>query len=160
LVEGCAIHEAREARESGIIQKVERSLQPNFEYTLRIVDHHHPRRPTDFARGENQSIEMRILMIGHKNISLDDQRCMITFEQFTRLFGFGQNIANRHKIHYALHFDASKMRFMFPRNKRRSVRTTADLLPFYAYLTLFGRRSKKSRRALSRVMVMYPKLCI
>jgi hypothetical protein len=36
------------------------------------VGYRHPRRPTDFARGENQSIEMRILMIGHKNISLDD----------------------------------------------------------------------------------------
>jgi hypothetical protein len=85
---------------------------------------------------------------------------MITFEQFPRLFGFGQNNANRHKIHYALHFDASKMRFMFPRNKRGSVGTTADLLPFYAYLTLFGRRSRKSQRALSRVIVMYPIFCV
>jgi hypothetical protein len=71
LAEGRAIHEAREAKESGIIQKVERPLQPNFEYTLRRVDRRHPRRPTDFARGENQSIELRIFMIGHKNISLD-----------------------------------------------------------------------------------------
>jgi hypothetical protein len=85
---------------------------------------------------------------------------MITFEQFPRLFGFGQNNANRHKIHYALHFDASKMRFMFPRNKRGSVGTTADLLPFYAYWTLFGRRSRKSQRALSRVIVMYPTFSI
>jgi hypothetical protein len=86
--------------------------------------------------------------------------CMITFEQFATLFKFGQNIANHHKIHYALHFDASKMRFIFPRNKRGSVEMTADLLPFYAFLTLFGRRSRKSQRALSRVMVMYPTLCI
>jgi RNA polymerase-interacting CarD/CdnL/TRCF family regulator len=85
---------------------------------------------------------------------------MITFEQFARLFGFGQNVANHHKIHYALHFDASKMRFMFPRNKRESVGMTVDLFPFYAYLTLFERRSRKSWRALSRVMVMYPTLCI
>jgi hypothetical protein len=34
----------------------------------------------------------------------------------------------------ALHLDASKMRFMYPSNKRGSVRTTSDLLPFYAYL--------------------------
>jgi hypothetical protein len=87
-------------------------------------------------------------------------RCMITFEQFARLYGFGQIVTNRHKIHYALHFDANKMRFMFPRNKRGSVGTTVDLFPFYAYLTLFGRRSRKSQRALSRVMVMYPTLCI
>jgi hypothetical protein len=65
---------------------------------------------------------------------------MITFEQFARLFGFGQNVANHHKIHYALHFDASKMRFMSLRNKRGNVGTIADLLPFYAFLTLFGRR--------------------
>jgi hypothetical protein len=90
----------------------------------------------------------------------EGRRCMITFEQFARLFGFGQNIANCHKIHYTLHFDASKMRFIFPRNKRGSVGTTTDLLPFYAFLTLFGRRSRKYRRALSRVMVMYPTLCI
>jgi hypothetical protein len=43
---------------------------------------------------------------------------MITFEQFARLFGFGQNDANRHKIYYTLHFDASKIRFMFPKKKR------------------------------------------
>jgi hypothetical protein len=37
------------------------------------VDRRHPRMPTDFARGEKQYIEMRILMIGHKNIPLDDR---------------------------------------------------------------------------------------
>jgi hypothetical protein len=59
---------------------------------------------------------------------------MITFEQFARLFGFGQNVANCHKIHCALRLDASKMRFMYPRNKRGSVGMTVDLLSFYAYL--------------------------
>jgi hypothetical protein len=43
---------------------------------------------------------------------------MIIFEQFARLFGFGRSNANCHKIHYALPLDASKMRFMYPRNKR------------------------------------------
>jgi hypothetical protein len=43
---------------------------------------------------------------------------MIIFEQLARLCGFGRNDANRHKIHYALCLDASKMRFMYPRNKR------------------------------------------
>jgi hypothetical protein len=51
------------------------------------------------------------------------RRYMIIFEQFARLFGFGQNDANHHKIHYTLRLDASKMRFMYPRNKRGSVGT-------------------------------------
>jgi hypothetical protein len=42
---------AREARASDIIQKVECPLKLDFEYTLRRVDHHHPRRATDFTRG-------------------------------------------------------------------------------------------------------------
>jgi hypothetical protein len=53
---GHAIREARDARANGLIQKVECSLQSNFEYTLRRVDHCHPHRPTDFTRGENQSM--------------------------------------------------------------------------------------------------------
>jgi hypothetical protein len=47
---------AREARASYVIQKVEHPLRPNFEYTLRRVDHHHPRRLIDFTLGENQSM--------------------------------------------------------------------------------------------------------
>jgi hypothetical protein len=55
MVEGQAVHEAREARASGIIQKVQCPLQPNYEYTFRRVDRRHPRLPTDYTRGENQS---------------------------------------------------------------------------------------------------------
>jgi hypothetical protein len=47
---------ARAARASGVIHKVERPLKPDFEYTLRRVDHRHPRSLTDFTRGENQSM--------------------------------------------------------------------------------------------------------
>jgi hypothetical protein len=47
---------ARETRASDVIQKVEHPLRPDFEYTLRRVDRRHPRRPTDFTRGENQSM--------------------------------------------------------------------------------------------------------
>jgi hypothetical protein len=47
---------AREARASGIIQKVEHPLKPNFEYTLRRVDRCHPRRPMDYTRRENPSM--------------------------------------------------------------------------------------------------------
>jgi hypothetical protein len=47
----------------------------------------------------------------------EGRQCMITFEQIARLFGFGQNDANRHKIYYTLHFDASKIRFMFPKKE-------------------------------------------
>jgi hypothetical protein len=46
----------REARASDIIQKVERPLKLDFEYTLRRVDHCHPRRAMDITRGENQSM--------------------------------------------------------------------------------------------------------
>jgi hypothetical protein len=54
--ESRAVHETREARESELIQKVEHPLWSNFENTLRRVDHHHPRMPTDFTRGENESM--------------------------------------------------------------------------------------------------------
>jgi hypothetical protein len=53
VVEGHAMVAAREARASGIIQKVEPPLKPNFEYTLRRVDHRHPRRATKYTRLEN-----------------------------------------------------------------------------------------------------------
>jgi hypothetical protein len=58
----------------------------------------------------------------------------ITYEQFARFFGFGREDANHNKIHFALHLDARKVRFMYPTNKRGSVGTSSDLLPFYAYL--------------------------
>jgi hypothetical protein len=51
-VEGCAIREARDARASGLIYKVECPLRSNFEYMLRRVDRHHPRRPIDFILEE------------------------------------------------------------------------------------------------------------
>jgi hypothetical protein len=56
ITESWVVREAREVRESGIIQKVERPLRPDYEYTFRRVDRRHPRRSTDFTRGENQSM--------------------------------------------------------------------------------------------------------
>jgi hypothetical protein len=53
IVEGRAVAAVREANASGIIQKVTKA---NFEYTLRRVDRRHARRPTDYTRGENQSM--------------------------------------------------------------------------------------------------------
>jgi hypothetical protein len=53
MVEG---HAVREARESGLIQKVECPLQPNYEYTLRRVDRHHPHKHTDYTRAEIHSM--------------------------------------------------------------------------------------------------------
>jgi hypothetical protein len=68
------------------------------------------------------------------------RRYEISFEQFARLLGCEQHDANHIKIHFGLRLDASKMRFMYPSNKRGSVGTTLDLLPFYAYLNhLFQR---------------------
>jgi hypothetical protein len=58
----------------------------------------------------------------------------ISYEQFARLFGDEREDVNRNKIHFALHLDASKLRFMHPSNKRGSVETISDLLPFYADL--------------------------
>jgi hypothetical protein len=64
----------------------------------------------------------------------------ITFEQSARIFGFGRNDANHIKIHFASCLDGNRMRFMYPGSKRGRVRTTSDLLPFYAYLNrLFWR---------------------
>jgi hypothetical protein len=56
VVEGQAVRDAREARASDIIQKVEHPLWADYENTLRRVDCHHPRRPTNFLREENQSM--------------------------------------------------------------------------------------------------------
>jgi hypothetical protein len=53
----------------------------------------------------------------------EGRRYMIIFEQFARLFGFERNDANHHKIHYAVHLDASKIRFMYPRTQSGSVGT-------------------------------------
>jgi hypothetical protein len=46
IAEGHAMVVAREARASDIIQKVERLLKPNFEYTLRRVDRHNQSEDT------------------------------------------------------------------------------------------------------------------
>jgi hypothetical protein len=59
VAEGRAVAAAREARASDVIQKVERPPRPNFKYTLRRVDRHHPHRPTDLTLGENQSMVNR-----------------------------------------------------------------------------------------------------
>jgi hypothetical protein len=62
----------------------------------------------------------------------EGRRYEIIFEQFARLFGIGRNDANHIKIHFAFRLDGSRMRFMYPGNKRGSAGTTLDLLPFYA----------------------------
>jgi hypothetical protein len=56
VAKGRVVAAVREAMTSNVIQKVEHPLRPNFEYTLRRVDRHHPHRPTDFTLGENQSM--------------------------------------------------------------------------------------------------------
>jgi hypothetical protein len=56
VAEGRAVAATRETRASNVIQKVEHPLQPNYEYTLKRVDHRHPHRPTDFTLKENQSM--------------------------------------------------------------------------------------------------------
>jgi hypothetical protein len=79
----------------------------------------------------------------------------ITYEQFARLFGFGREDANHIKIHFALYLDASKLRFMYPSNKRGSVGTTLDLLPFYKYLNHLFRRMMTPREGDSSNIPSY-----
>jgi hypothetical protein len=79
----------------------------------------------------------------------------ITYEQFARLFGFRREDANRNKIHFALHLDASKLRFMYPSNKRGGVETTSDLLPFYAYLNRLFKRVMTHREGDNSNILSY-----
>jgi hypothetical protein len=85
----------------------------------------------------------------------EKRRYEITFEQFARLFRFGRNDANRIKIHFTSRLDASRMRFMYPSNKRGSVGTTSDLLPFYAYLNSLFRRMMTHREGDSNNIPSY-----
>jgi hypothetical protein len=55
IIEGLDVVAERDARASGTIQKVEHPLRPDYEYTLRRMDHRHP-RTTNVSLGENQSM--------------------------------------------------------------------------------------------------------
>jgi hypothetical protein len=79
----------------------------------------------------------------------------ITFEQFARIFEFGWNDANHIKIHFASRLDTSRMRFMYPGNKRGSVGTTSDLLPFYVYLNYLFQRTMARREGDSSNIPSY-----
>jgi hypothetical protein len=79
----------------------------------------------------------------------------ITYEQFARLYGFGREDDNRNNIHFALHLDASKLIFMYPSNKRGSVGTASDLLPFYTYLNRLFRRTMTPREGDSSNIPSY-----
>jgi hypothetical protein len=79
----------------------------------------------------------------------------IIYEQFARIFGFGGGDANRHKIHMALRLDASKLKFLYPSNKRGSVETTTDLLPFYVYLNHLFRKMMTPREGDSSNIPSY-----
>jgi hypothetical protein len=79
----------------------------------------------------------------------------ITYEHFAMLFDFGRRDANRNKIHMALHLDASKLKFMYPNNKRGSVGTTMDLLLFYVYLNRLFRKTMTPRKGDSSNIPSY-----
>jgi hypothetical protein len=82
----------------------------------------------------------------------EGRRYEISCGLFVRIFGFGQQDANYIKIHFGLRLDASKMRFMYRSNKRGSVGTILDLLPFYAYLNhLFQRTMTPSKGDSSNI---------
>jgi hypothetical protein len=87
---------------------------------------------------------------------MTEGRCYeISYEHFARLFGFGQGDANRHKIHLALYLHASKLKFMYPNNKRGSAGTTTDLLPFYTYLNHLFRKMMTPREGDSSNIPSY-----
>jgi hypothetical protein len=85
----------------------------------------------------------------------EGRRYKITFEQFARLFGFGQHDVNHIKIHFGPRLDASKMRFIYPSNKRGGVGTILDLLPFYAYLNRLFQRTMTPREGDSSNIPSY-----
>jgi hypothetical protein len=65
------------------------------------------------------------------------------------------SVANQQKIHFALHLEGSKMRFMYPSNKRGSARTTLELLMFYTYLNHLFRRTMTPREGDSSNIPSY-----
>jgi hypothetical protein len=78
----------------------------------------------------------------------------ISYEQFARLFIFGRGDANHHKIHMTLRHDASKLKFMYPNNKRGSAGTTTDILPFF-YLNHLFRKTMTPREGDSSNIISY-----
>jgi hypothetical protein len=76
-------------------------------------------------------------------------------KRYEIIFGFGWNDANCIKIHFASCLNASRMRFMYPGNKRGIVGTTLDLLPFYAYLNRLFRRTVTPREGDSSNIPSY-----
>jgi hypothetical protein len=80
---------------------------------------------------------------------MTEGRCYeITYEQFAWLFGFGRGDANHPKIHMTLRLDASKLKFMYPKNKARSCGTTTDLFPYFAYLNYLFRKTMTLRKKI------------
>jgi hypothetical protein len=71
------------------------------------------------------------------------------------LLGFGRLDADRPVLHFALKLDSKEPRFMYPSNKRGSVGTTTDLLPFYAYTNRLFRRTMTPREGDSSKILSY-----
>jgi hypothetical protein len=69
----------------------------------------------------------------------------VSYAQFARLFGFGRKDASHPRIHLALKLEARKIKFMYPRCKQENFGETTDMLPFYAYLNRFFRRTVTPR---------------
>jgi hypothetical protein len=55
----------------------------------------------------------------------------------------------------ALHLDASKLKFMYPRNKGGSCGTTTNLLTYYAYLNYLFRKMMAPREGDSSNVPFY-----
>jgi hypothetical protein len=61
----------------------------------------------------------------------------------------------KYEIHFASRLDGSRMRFMYPGNKRGNTGTTSDLLPFYAYLNHLFQRMMTPREGDSLNIASY-----
>jgi hypothetical protein len=73
----------------------------------------------------------------------------VSYAQFARLLGFGSGDANHPKIHMALRLKASKLNFIYLRNKGGSCGTIIDLLPVYAYLNHHFRKTMTPKEGYS-----------
>ena len=65
----------------------------------------------------------------------------ITYPRFASLFGFGQNDANRPKLHLQPPLPLEEMRFMYPRGQVHNAGKVASLYTYYSILNRLLRKT-------------------
>jgi hypothetical protein len=81
----------------------------------------------------------------------------VSYSLFARLFGFGQKVASRPRIHLALKLEVRKIKFMYPRSKQGNFGETTNMLTFYAYLNWLFRRIVTPREGDGTKILAYNK---